>query len=31
MSTLRATLVAVPFVGLAMVVWLLSMFLGLAR
>jgi hypothetical protein len=31
MRTIRATLVAVPFVGLAVVVGLLSLLIGLAR
>jgi hypothetical protein len=31
MRTFRATLVAVPFIGLAVIVGLLSLFIGLAR
>lgn len=31
MHTLRASAVALPFVGLAALVWLLSVIIGLAR
>jgi hypothetical protein len=31
MRTVRASLVAIPFLGLAVVVWLLSVVIGLAK
>jgi hypothetical protein len=31
MRTIRASLVAIPFLGLAVVVWLLSVVIGLAK